>query len=115
MTRATIGLMAGALLLTGATACAEWSAPPIDQWADAISLEGSDTERPPHGEWAVQDGAVVGTGLTRFWGQRVMPGDPRSRDERPSAQRVRVAFTVEESAGRDRRRTDHVIGSQMLL
>jgi len=41
-------------------------------------------------------GAAVGTGLTRFWGQRLAPGD------RGAAQRVTVGFTVEASAGRAR-------------
>ncbi len=97
MTRAMTGLMVGALLLSPGVARSEWGAPPVEQWTVADSLEGSDTERPPHGEWATQERAAVGTGLTRFWSQRVTPG------EQGPAQRVSVAFTVEQSSGRDGR------------
>jgi len=84
------------VLLIASLAHAAWDAPMIDAWAPALSSEGSDTEKPPHAAWAADGDVVVGTGLTRFWGQTLMPG------EATSAERVTLAFTVEQSAGRDR-------------
>ncbi len=96
MMRMLLGLIAGVTLAAVSVAGAEWSAPPVAQWGEALSLQGSDTEKPPHGSWADEGGAVVAQGLTRFWTQRLLPGD------QGPAQEISVKFTVEESARKGR-------------
>lgn len=83
-------------LLIASFAHAAWDAPDISDWAPALSSEGSDTQKPPHGEWTADGDGVVATGLTHFWSQRLLPG------EATAAERIAVAFSVEQSAGRER-------------
>ncbi len=65
-----------------------WCATPLDQWAEAFTLEGSMDIKPPFGTWEENAGMLVGQGQKGFWSTILAPG------EQGANQNVTVRFQI---------------------